>query len=184
MVFLKQQLRRFWQHNSGYTTIELLIAMQLTFMIIGLAYSSYLFSRNLIIRWQEKIRIEGQLVVLSKTVSNHLWGIRQILQAKETEILAIKLSGDSLRLRLDEGVYINRDTLTISPLKIRGGKFIYFLRSEWPDDLVQSTESIYPEDLTNIAAIRVELSFNRKGKEYPFILFCRLLRIQPVISSG
>jgi hypothetical protein len=179
----KQQIKKFWWKNSGYTTIELLIAMQLTFMIIGLAYSSYLFSRNLVKKWQDKIAIEAQLAVLSKTLSQHLWQIRQILQADASHILALEISGDSLQLRLDEHLYINEDSLVISPLKLRKGKLIYFLPSGISGEIIQRSGQIDLQETSNIAAVQLELYLSYHDREYPFILCCRLLRIRPVIDS-
>ena len=183
MKFPRTHFTTLWQQNSGYTTIELLIAMQLTLLIIALAYSSYLFSRNLISRWQEKIRIDEQLAVLSKTMSIHLWSIREIQEANESEILVTKFSGDNLRLRLDKAVYINQDSLSIRPLKIRDGKFTYFLRADHSNEIIQSDEPINSPDLSEIAAVQLELSLYRRNQEYPFRVFCRLLRIQPVLNS-
>ena len=183
MKFLKTHFTTFWQQNSGYTTIELLIAMQLTMLIIGLAYSSYLFSRNLFSRWQEKIRIEEQLAVLSKTMSIQLWSIREILEANEDEMRVTKFSGDSLKLRLDNNVYFNRDSLILRPLKIRDGKITYFLRSDRSKQIIPSGEPINLPDLSEITAVQVELSLYHRNQELSFRVFCRLPRIHPISKS-
>jgi hypothetical protein len=184
MKFPKRPLTTFKLQNSGYTIIEVLSAMQLTLLIIGLACSGYLFSQTLFNRWQEKIRIEEQLAILSKTISIQLWRTREILEAKETEMLLIKFSGDSLRLRLDNGVYLNQDSLILRPIKIRAGKFSYFLRSDRSDQIRQSDEPLNLSDLSKIAAVQVDLSLYRRNQEYPLRVFCRLPRIQAMCNSN
>ena len=183
MLSPNQQIKNFWHKNSGYTTIELLIAMQLTFMVIGLAYSSYLFSRNVLKKWQQKIRIESELAILSKTLSQRLWQIKQILQANATHILALEVSGDSMQLCLEDHLYINKDSMVISPLKFRRGKLSYFLLSGISGEIIQETGPIDLKDTSSIMAVQLELYLSFQEREYPLILCCRLLRIRPVINS-
>jgi len=181
MLSLKRKIKKFFWKNSGYTTIELLIAMQLTFMVIGLAYSSYLFSRNLVRKWQDKIGVEAQLAVLSKTLSEHFWQIRQILQADATHLLALEISGDSLQLLLNGQLYMNDNSLVIFPLKLKEGKLCYFLTFESSGEIIQRSGQIDSTETFSITAVQLELCLSGQDREYPFILCCRLPQSRLVI---
>lgn len=181
MFDLYRYVKNFRKNTSGYTTIELLIAMQLAFLVISLAYTSYEFSQQFFKKWEQKSQLESHLAVCSKTLSTSLWQINQIISADQKSLLAIKTTGDTLRIQFAEEIYINYHLLTLTPFILRDSRIDYLLETPQDRGFILSWSNFDPDHFSNLKAIHLTIVLNFQEREYTLRIVSRLLHCEPVI---
>jgi len=50
-----------WQSEHGYTLVEVAVAIGVSFIIVGLVYSTYLMASRVTERWHAGLRLENEL---------------------------------------------------------------------------------------------------------------------------
>jgi hypothetical protein len=57
------------EHSRGYTTVELMVAMSIAFVVVGFAYSAYFFSSRMVKTWRAKTECEDTAFVCMDRIS-------------------------------------------------------------------------------------------------------------------
>ncbi|MCB0290679.1 MAG: hypothetical protein KDH97_10530 [Calditrichaeota bacterium] len=117
-------IRRIPNHASGdqgFTIVEVLIALQLSLLIVSMAYVAYHFSSRLIGNYERKIAVERELNQLSATISRVLSQVRSVRMLTPQEFSAIRSDGRPLRISLEKQVYLNGERLGSGLLRLGNG---------------------------------------------------------------
>lgn len=159
---------------AGFTTIELIIAIQLSFFVISLAYIGYLFSTKLFNKWQEKIRFETNLAQVSSALSRSLDQLQAINTGTETGISGTKITGDSLQIRLNEHAWINHRLAGDAAYPLQSGQIEYLFPD--PDDPATLTGDVDApgKNFNIVQAVRIRLKYLKNGRQYSLEILTRL----------
>ena len=80
--------------TRGFTAVELLVAMTLTGLIVGVSYKSYLFFQQNFVRWQERTGLEEAARRAMIALPNDIQALRRILQAEDQSMTFINQNRD------------------------------------------------------------------------------------------
>ncbi|HKI44145.1 MAG TPA: prepilin-type N-terminal cleavage/methylation domain-containing protein [Balneolales bacterium] len=83
------------RENSGFTLIEVIIAMALTTLLVGFAFGIYLFGENYFVRWQRRMRAEDQIQIAAQAISSALYHAHNVLPIKPHAITVESRHGRS-----------------------------------------------------------------------------------------
>jgi hypothetical protein len=167
--------------EGGFTTVELIIAIQLSLIVIGLVYVSYLLSIKLVDKWQTKVQVENQLASISKSITVNLTEISQIIYAGENEMMAIKDDGDTINYRLKDTFSFNKQILQDSNLKFEHGEILYYVRPVQSTSNMTVLKNVESGNFTRIVAVEFSMEFKGGKRSYPLSVYTRLLKLKPVI---
>jgi hypothetical protein len=167
--------------ESGFTTVELIIAIQLSLIVIGLVYVSYLLSVKLVDKWQTKVQVENQLASISKSITVNLTEISEIIYARENEFMAIKDDGDTINYRLRDTFSLNKNILQDSNLKFGHGEILYYVRPVQAASNITVLKNVESGNFTRIVAVEFNMEFKGGKRSYPLSVYTRLLKLKPVI---
>ncbi len=181
MFDFHHRIKKFQKNNSGYTTIELLIAMQLSFLVISLAYTSYEFSQQFFKKWQQKSQLESQVAICSKTLSTSLWQINQVISSDLKNLCAIKTSGDTLRITFTEDIYINKNRLHLEPFTLVEGRIEYLVETPENDRFISARSEFYPDTQAHLKAIQITLLLNFQNQKYSLQIVSRVMNGESAI---
>lgn len=178
MNFRLQKKKNLFFNQSGFTTIELIIAIQLSIIITSLVYVSYLFVTNLLEKWQSKIQIENQLNMISTSITKNVAGISQIISASNKIMIAIKSNGDTVKYNLSSEFTLNNKILNSGILKFDQGDISYFFHQTEAKGNVQKRAWVNPKERDLITGIQFSLRLNYKKKSYPLTILTRPLKLR------
>lgn len=108
--------------DSGFTIIEVLIALQLTLLIVSMAYTVHHFSSRLIRGYERKLAVERELSLVSHSLSRTLSQVRTVQKLSPREFSAMRSDGRSLYIRLEAQVFLNGEQLGSGLLTLHGGR--------------------------------------------------------------
>lgn len=123
--------------EAGYTLVELVVAMGMVSLIVGLAFTVYHFSLREMRNWRERMSLENKAHMRVNAISRDLLNLKQLLIAQPKAIGFVRQQGDTVFISMEN------DSLQISRaerLKIGlvAGKS-YF--NYWGSDLNLDTNS-------------------------------------------
>ncbi len=168
-----------WKSQSGFTAIELLIAIQLSLFVISIGYISYLFSIKLVNKWQEKVVTENSTAQISSTLTKAVDQIQEILIATDKMLLALDQDQDTVSISLDEGITYNSRNLGEGIFEFKHGRLKYYCYAE--NSFTIKPRLIKTHDPKKIKVIELDLIFERENKEYRCNIMGRLIRKSPKI---
>ncbi len=169
------------QDEGGYTIIEVLVAIQLTFIVISFIYVSYLFTTKLINKWQEKVETEEYLTMVSNVLSRQLMDITQIYQANRHYVAAKTVEKDTLELSIAHGLRLNGLNLGNDKFEIKEGEIIYYSKVGLQ---IYKQENLGAGDLKDIKGVEIRLTVIRNKKEHTIHILERLLKLRnPSIAN-
>ena len=168
-------------NERGFTTVELLVAVQLSLIVISLAYLVYLLSLQLTSKWQEKIWMENQLSAMSLTLSKSLDRICEVSVATDTELLARKTNGESFHLTLDRHIRINTEFLGDSTLSLQKGAIQYWLAIPGSPNRSVAVSRVENDQIKHIRAVQLDLIITYKQRDYPLEIFHRLVPLSKLV---
>lgn len=171
-------------NQSGFTTIELIIAVQLSIIIISLVYVSYLFVTNLLEKWQNKIQIENRLNVISTSITKNVTGISQIISASNKVLIATKSDGDTVIYNLSSEFTQNDKILDSGILKFYQGDIRYFFYQSEAKGNVQRRGWVNVNERDLVTGIQFSLQFHYKKKSYPLTILTRPLKLRRSIIKN
>lgn len=108
--------------DSGFTLVEVLIALQLTLLIVSMAYTVYHFGSSLRHRYERKLAVERELSQVSHALSHALSQVRTVQKLSPREFRAMGSNGRPLHIRLEEQVYINGEQFGSGLLTLHEGR--------------------------------------------------------------
>ncbi len=162
------------KNDSGFTVIELIIAIQLSLLVVGLAYVSYKFSSQLMQNWEEKVAIEAHLLTVSQSLTRVIAQIDQLQLANEQELRAVNASGDSLSIIcVDSSLYINDLRVGNNRIKLIKGFIDYYLPAKQVGHYSMPVEQVSLANLKAIDAIKCQLTFQLRDKKHQLAVFSR-----------
>jgi hypothetical protein len=86
--------------EAGYTLLELLIALQLTMIIIGIVYLHYPFIINFMSRLEEQLTADIEFENFGYTLTRQLDEIKEIIDADAQNLVFIGSDKDTIRIHL------------------------------------------------------------------------------------
>ena len=113
--------------SKGYTIIELLIAIQLAFLVISLVYVSYLFAIRLLNQWQERTDLEIKMASMSQVLSNIFHETDQILIAEKERLVLVTSKNDTIVFVFNNGTFLINNMSTFPNNRIKLFQFNYFM---------------------------------------------------------
>lgn len=107
--------------DSGFTIVEVLIALQLSLLIVSMAYTVYRFGSILHHRYERKLAVERELSQVSRSLSRALSRVRTVQKLAPREFRAMGSDGRPLHIRLEEQVFLNGERLGSGLMILHGG---------------------------------------------------------------
>lgn len=162
--------------ESGYTVIEILIAMQLSFIAFSIIYLNYSFINNYMHRLENRITAEIVCANLSQNLTKQLTEVREVLRADAHTVVCIKSSDDTLWLQINEQLLLNGKTFyETSQVE---GYFNYFISGGLSGNWSRNPTF---REMKHIRAIRLRLEITQNGEANRLKTTTRLLKRKPHI---
>lgn len=141
----------------GFTAVELLVAMTLTGLMVGVSYKSYLFFQQNFVRWQERTGLEEAARRVMIAVPNDIQTLRRILQAEDQSMTFMNQNRDIVSYRLHQRIFFkNERPLLNKVFFVKKLQFTYFVSDgSWIE---------YGSDVADIERIKVQLVLEDKRK--------------------
>jgi hypothetical protein len=175
------KLKNYSFKQTGYTVMELIVAIQLTLIVLSLVYVSYLLSSNLLNRWRDKVEIESHIGTVSRLISKNINEITKIISANSTELVALKKNGEQIHISIAGHFYINQKEIELGEMEFQWGRIDYYIRPSKDVDKLTMLDLVNPEELELIEAVKIELMYNKSNKKYPITVTSRLLLKKQII---
>ena len=97
--------------NHGFTTVELLVAIALSFILISVIYSAYHFSFRYPKIWNTKITLENTALLCMKRFSRDLLSAKQISTREMEEIILTMETGPPVTYHIENDRLFRNDIL-------------------------------------------------------------------------
>jgi len=165
-------------NQQGFTTFELIVAIQLSLLVIGLIYISFIFAAKLANKWQDKVYVENNLSLLSLTLSKSLDVVETIYVAETNELRGSKQNGDSLHIYLSDYVFLSGEVMGDPTFHLKSGRISYLLPSEDDPSGLITASSVGGLQLDAIRIIHLQLLLERDKKQYPLEVVSRPLKLK------
>jgi hypothetical protein len=150
--------------SAGFTTVELLVALQIAFLVAGFVYGAYLMASRLATHWRQKIDLESAAMLCLHRLSEDIVKTNQIISADTTQLTLIDAAGRQIVYRLENnGLSRNQRPLSSHQAHVLALQFRYARTDtaevRWPG---HSKPFVYfqpqtVEDHANIALVEVEM---------------------------
>lgn len=95
------------RHEKGFTSVELLMAIAITFMTVGFVYGLYYMSQRTLYKWNQKVNLEDAAFICIKQITQdmvHAYRVQMIgsdslviVQANDEEILYCRFNNNVYR---------------------------------------------------------------------------------------
>lgn len=177
----KNQRRRqkAYSTNSGFSAIELIIAIQLAFIAISIIYAGYLFGNRMMLRWQEKVAMENHIQMVSQTLTQTVDRLREI-EAVQPDLLFGRTAQQSpIRLELRRHCRYNNRIIGDSTIINNQASISYLVAEAQEVVEVDAPEAPF----RSIIGVRFMITFEFKNRQYPLRLTLRFNNLSPVIAA-
>ena len=161
-------------NDKGFTVIELLIAIQLSLLVVGLAYVSYKFSSQLLQKWESKIAVETQLHSVSHALTSITTRIDQIKLAGKQQLRAIDANGDTVSVLCRDSLTVNNMSIGNIQFKLSAAEIKYLVESNERGSERILLSEVNALSVDAIEAIEFQLSFHHRGQEHHLKVFSRV----------
>ncbi|MEL6823930.1 MAG: type II secretion system protein [Calditrichota bacterium] len=145
---------RFSGNEKGYTLIELLIAMQLTMLVISLAVWGFGFATKVMSRWQKSTTSQIEQLQLERALQITLNRIHGIEQAEDNRLLGRSDDGSGIEIKLIDS------SLIINSSHIRGVHKLSFRYYLYQNREIKVFQQVPAGWLPSIKAIKIELTID------------------------
>lgn len=158
--------------EAGFTTTELLIAIQLTFLLIGFLYAGYSFSLRLSKTWRDRMALENAAAVCMRAMVHDIRQAATILRARDKELALLTDSGKQIVYQLQNG-RIMRNGQPVSTLstimETITFRYATMNNEEVSRGFTQNRLKYFSprttSDKAQIALVRIELALANRGKQ-------------------
>lgn len=151
--------------ENGFTTVELMVALTLAFVLAGFVYSAAHFSHKLFAQWQKRAQTESAAWLCIQALQKDLLHAQQIIVAEPQALALRSAEQQTISYRLNERrLYRNDECLLSFAIKIDSLTFYYFKRVAVAEQkpILQNPLEVFhprtPEEFANIALIEVVLT--------------------------
>jgi Tfp pilus assembly protein PilW len=113
------------QSEHGYTLVEVAIAIGLSFLIVGLVYSTYLMGNRFITTWHDGLRLDNELHQTSVQFTRDVHRARSVARpdAHTLQLVAGRQDTTVYRWQPEEGLRRNGRTILSAALPIEQAVF-------------------------------------------------------------
>lgn len=119
--------------ENGYTIVELVVAMGMVSIIVGLAFMVYHFSLREMRNWRERLAVENSAHIVVNALTNDITWMQQLLLAEPKALSFIRAQGDTVLIAIEaDSVMIQRRNRFTKPIVSEKSCFTYI-----QDDLNQ-----------------------------------------------
>jgi Tfp pilus assembly protein PilE len=149
---------------AGFTTVELLVALQIAFLVAGFVYAAYLTASQLATRWRQKVDLESAAMLCLHPMIEEIVKAKQIMSADATELTLLNYENRQLEYRFENyRLYRNQQPITSHQAPVLALRFRYARADTaevtWPSS---SSPLFYFQpktvaDHANIALVEVEM---------------------------
>lgn len=154
------KIRGLLLESSGYTLFELIVALQMAFIIIGMIYLAYGLFQQQVGKWQAKINREAALSQLSHGLTLTLDPAEKVLLAMPNKIITQSAEGDSITIELKDNIYINqRPLIETDWISLEKGHFSFYDKNLSENEFFPG-QAITPEKFDQIRALTVNLQLS------------------------
>ena len=159
-------------NQSGYTLIEVIIAIQIFLIVLTMTYTIYLFGYKYIVRWNNDNDLLATELLIQKSLSNELATAKKIIEISEHDILYIDHNYNLQK------IYWTNDSLFIKskPLNKPGVKTDFqkmeFMQNEnnliksFAETDINKDNKISNSELEKISSLKIEYLLSNKNKKF------------------
>jgi hypothetical protein len=142
----------------------------------------YLFTSNLIKKWEDKVHTESSLALISGMLSKNIIETSKILSAQEKSCKLIDHQNDTLSIVLDNQFLLNDKKVEHPGMTFKGGQISYLLRHKG-NEVIKERSNVASSEFDNISGIRIELDFLHGKKIYEISVTERVIKLKPTITK-
>ncbi len=141
--------------TRGFTTVELLVAMTITGLVVGVSYKSYFFYQQNFVRWRERTGLEEASRRVMITLPNDIQTLRRILQAEDEAMTFMSQNRDIITYRFyKRNIFKNERPLLNKGFFVKKLQFRYFVSDgSWIE---------YGGDVADIERVKIQLVLKDK----------------------
>jgi len=157
-------------NQSGYTLIEVIIAVQIFLIVLTMTYTIYLFGYKYMVRWNNDNNLLATELLIQKSLSNELTTAKKIIEISEQEIVytdrnynlqKIYWSNDSLVIK-DKPVNNARNKIAFQKMRFLQKGKNYHQYSPFTQFDLNNDHKISYKELERICMLNYEfIIFNR-----------------------
>lgn len=93
----------------------------------------------------------------------------------------MKTKDDILRIKLTEGIYINKNSLHLEPFTLVESRIEYLVETPENDRFISTRSEFYPATLAHLKAIQITLLLNFQNQEYSLQIVSRVMNCETAI---
>ncbi|MCI0693275.1 hypothetical protein L0337_14880 [candidate division KSB1 bacterium] len=152
------------KNEAGFTTVELLVALQIAFLVAGFVYAAYLMASQLATRWRQKFDLEGAAMLCLHPLTEEVVKANQIISANATELTLIDDENRQIAYSFENNrLHRNQRPVSSHQAQVLALQFRYAridtAKTTWQ---TQSKPLVYfqprtAKDHANIALVEVEI---------------------------
>jgi type II secretory pathway component PulJ len=114
------------KNTAGFTTVELLVALQIAFLVAGFIYGAYLLASQLAARWQHKVDLENAAVLCLHPLTEEVVKAKQIMSADAARLTFIGAENHQIAYRVENGrLYRNQQPISSYQAQVLALQFRY-----------------------------------------------------------
>jgi len=166
---------QFRSSDSGYTLIEVIVAIQIFLIVLTFTYTIYLFGYKFISNWNERRDLQADELILNRVLTSQLGSAQKINAIYPAQIIFID---NQYRLK---SIYWSSDTLYANSrpvnsyrIKIKVDELRFLCMEEEKDfsDLDLNSDGVlFPMELKDVKAIRLDYQlYSKRNQVSDFIL--------------
>jgi hypothetical protein len=169
-MFLKKKINN--KLNRGYTLVELIIAIQIFFMILTFAYTIYLFGHKFLLSWEEKNDIINDELQIKRVLLNELSKAKEIITISTSGIEYINPKYSCNKIDwLENNICLNQRRINHSKIAVILDQFNIVLNNNNKLEIIPFSrldinhdKILNKDEFSNIEALQIE--FELKSKRF------------------
>lgn len=154
--------------KTGFTTVELMIAISISFTIISLIYSVYFFSIRISRSWREKIKLEHIALICMDRLTRDIVNASEIQTMGHNKLALLLNDNRNIVYRIQNNdLYRNSFCMNFHDIKIYNLSFRYIENESILENQHSSDVSLNPKNERNTSEnplIAVELTAGSSKK--------------------
>ena len=159
-------MNKFIKQDDGFTLIEVIIAIQLTLIVISFVYVIYFYANQYMKNYSETAALDRKMILMQKVLSSELFNAREIFF----------ISGESIQYKsknyVTSNLFYNSDSIYLNTQSIAGGveisSVLLFYNEDWHEykELDSSGDGILDRrELKDVSLLRLEYIVREKRYE-------------------
>ena len=101
--------------EEGFSLVEILLAIVISTIMIGLAFGIYLFGQRYFLSWQNEIRFHNELHTIAQGIAEEIYSADRILSIGQHEIVVQKNDGREQQYTSGKGSLFKNEKSLLHP---------------------------------------------------------------------